>query len=117
MRETNHDSLKYKGAAREKVTIRVKASDETVHLVAYVLDGQLPAKPLHEGENIEFDLKSSSGAQTRLQIDMDFQPNGSYEVVVENVTGCPFDTEGNNECSNTFFGPFLQSPVFTFTVQ
>lgn len=117
MQETNHDNLRYRGKAGEHVTVRVTASDDTVHLVTYVLDGQLPAKVLPKGESIEFDLKNSSGAVTRLQINLDFAPSGSYDVVVENVAGCPFDVSGIDECPNPFFGSSLVNPVFTFTVQ
>jgi len=117
MRETNHDSRKFKGQAGEHVTVRVKADGDTKHLVAYVLDGQVPARVLPAGQAIEFNLKNGSGAQTPLQINLDFQPNGTYEIVVENVTGCPFDTAARRECRNTYFGPFLLSPIFTFTVE
>lgn len=104
MKEIRHNTLSYRGRPGEPVSIRVEAQGNTNHQVQYVLDGQLPAKPLPAGQKITFNLKNSSQAQTILQLNVDFTWEGSYKVVVENVIDCTKDTQNSDECVRTVEG-------------
>ena len=100
MRELDHIKHRYEGNPGELVTIDVIAHD-TTHLVNFVLDGG-PAQVLPEGTPLQFNLKNASGAFTRLQLSMDFNAEGSYEIVVSTVTNCP---TGPTSCTHTRNGP------------
>jgi hypothetical protein len=104
MREIRHNTLSYRGRAGEPVSIRVETQGDTNHMVHYVLDGSLPARVLPAGQKITFNLKNNSGAQTILQVDLDFTAEGSYKVIVENVIDCSRDTANVNECVRTVEG-------------
>jgi uncharacterized lipoprotein NlpE involved in copper resistance len=114
MRELNHNTLRYAGRPGEPVTIRVEAQD-TSHLVEYTLDGV--TQPLTKGTPITFRLKNTAGERTDLQIVLDFNGEGSYEVVIESVTGCPKDTAHRNRCVDTWDGPPLTGGTYAFFVE
>jgi len=100
MREINHDTLSYGGAPSEPVSIRVEATD-TNHSVTYVLDGVGPTV-LPEGEKLTFNLKNAVGGQTILQLNLEYNAEGTYKVTVENVSNCVKDSQHKNECSHTY---------------
>ena len=107
MTELDHADLTYAGVAAEQVTVTVEPHG-TVQLVEYTLDGV--TRPLNEGEEIRFTLvKKPDDEPTVLQLVLDFQPSGSYRVVVSSVTN-----EANDECVHTWFGPPLAIKNFRF---
>lgn len=112
MNETNHIKHRYKGAPGESVTINVTANG-TTHMVTYNLDDvshNLPA-----GTPIRFKLGNSSGDLTRLQIIMDYNSAGSYEIEVKNVVDC---TAGSpvGTCEHSREGPPLVIENYKFSV-
>jgi uncharacterized lipoprotein NlpE involved in copper resistance len=113
MKELNHNTQRYAGRPGEQVNIRVEAQG-TSHLVEYTLDGE--TRPLKKGTPITFRLGNTSGARTDLQIVLDFDGEGSYEVVIENVTGCSKDTAHQNRCADTWDGPPLTGGTYAFFV-
>src|SRR3712207_4324974 len=115
MREVDHDTLRYEGGAREQVTVRVTAQD-TVHLVTYKLDGA-GAKPLAEGQNLSFKLKTQSGARTDLQLRMDFTGNGRYDVLVSGVDDCQLPESPAGKCLQGCLGPDGSTLNFKFFVE
>ncbi len=115
MRELNHNTLSYAGNPKDGVTIRVERQ-ETNQIVSYTLNGGASQNVL-DGENIAFALSDTVGAEDTLQLNLDFTANGSYTVVVENVTGCIKDTGHKNECSHTRPGPVAVTMDFTFLVE
>lgn len=100
MREINHNTLSYGGQPGELVSIRVEAQG-TNHMVNYVLDGVGPST-LPPGQKLTFNLKNGVGAQTVLQLNLEYSADGTYTVAVENVSNCAIDTQHTNECVNTF---------------
>jgi len=100
MREINHNTLSYGGAPNEQVSIRVEA-EGTNHIVTYVLDGVGPTV-LPAGQKLTFNLKNAVGAQTILQLNLEYNADGTYKVVVENVSNCLKDEQHKNECSHTY---------------
>jgi hypothetical protein len=99
MKEINHDTLRYKGNPGEKATIRVTAQG-TKHMVNYTLDGG-DTQVLLEGQPIEFNLKNTSGQRTDLQLLLQFNAQGSYEIVVENVENCSKDVNHTGKCTRS----------------
>jgi hypothetical protein len=112
MNETNHDKNRYKGAPGEAVTINVTAHG-TAHMVTYNLNDVSHALPA--GTPITFNLGDSSGDLTRLQIIMDYNSVGSYEIVIKNVVDCK---EGSpvGTCKHTREGPPLVIENYKFSV-
>jgi hypothetical protein len=113
MNETDHDMLKYKGAAGEQITINVTAQG-TTHLVTFNLNDVSHALPA--GTPIRFKLGNSSGKVTRLQLIMDFNHEGSYEYEIENVVDCTGDSEQLGTCKHTREGPPMVIENFRFSV-
>lgn len=114
MKETNHIKRRYKGTPNEDVIINVTA-DGTSHLVTYNLD-DVPQPPLPAGTPITFPLGNSSGDLTRLQLIMDFNAEGSYEIEIENVDNCTADTDQAGTCTHTRPGPPLVIENYKFSV-
>lgn len=112
MREIDHNNLEYAGAPGEKVTIRITAHG-TTQMVNYTLDGGAP-KPLKSGDPIEFNLKNAAGQRTDLQLILDFNAQGSYEVVVENVSNCSKAVQHAGTCVHTWEGPPREIETFAF---
>jgi len=109
MTDLDHADLKYEGVAGEQVTVTVEQQG-TARTVEYTLEGQ--TRDLKQGESINFVLVKKPGDEPmRLQLVMDFDPAGSYRVVVGRVTN-----EANNECVHTWFGPPLAIKNFRFFV-
>lgn len=113
MRERDHDNLEYEGGPEEKAKITVTAQG-TTHLVEYTLNGV--TKKLKKGDPIEFDLKSAVGQQTDLQIVLDFNAQGTYDVDVENIPNCSEDDQHLGKCVNTVAGPPKEFLTFVFFV-
>ena len=113
MREINHELLQYKGAPGEPVTITVTPHD-TTSMVNFVLDGG-PPQALAAGSAIRFNLKNVSGAQTRLQLSMDFNHVGSYDIVVTDVVNCSVSPPPS--CRDNREGPPRVIENFTFFVE
>jgi|GEM_PF-6850303 len=101
MKDLNHPKHRYLGKPGEPVAVDVIAHD-TTHMVQFILDGA-PAQVLPEGQQIRFNLKNSSGAITTLQLIMDFNAVGAYDIVVSDVTDCPVTPPPN--CTHTRTGP------------
>jgi hypothetical protein len=101
MKDLNHAKHRYLGNPGEAVTVEVIAHD-TTHMVQFSLDGG-PAQVLPEGEAIRFNLKNSSGELTTLQITMDFNHMGAYDLVVSNVSDCSVTPPPR--CVHTRSGP------------
>jgi hypothetical protein len=109
MIELDHDDLRYSGQAGEQVTITV-VPEGTTQLVTYTLKGQ--TKPLLAGASINFALEKQAGDSPMvLQLNLDFDAEGTYRVGVTNVTN-----EDNNECVHTWGGPPLAIKTFRFFV-
>jgi hypothetical protein len=102
MNESNHTKHRYSGAPGEKVTINVTPQN-TTSLVTYTLDGVSGA--LAPGSPLTFELKDSSGDMTPLQLTMDFNALGSYQIVIENVVDCVKDSEHTGQCVHQRPGP------------
>jgi hypothetical protein len=113
MNETNHGLLRYKGAAGEQVTINVTPHD-TGHLVTYNLNDVSHVLPA--GTPIRFNLGDESGDVTRLQLIMDFNHEGNYEYVVENVVDCTALVITPTTCTHRRDGPPLVIENFKFSV-
>ena len=114
MRERDHNNLEYEGAPGEDVTVDVTA-DGTTHLVEFTLDGE--TSPLNEGQPIQFKLKNASGQMTDLQLVLDFDHQGTYDVVVENVEDCSRDIQHTGTCINRITGPPKEFLTFGFFVE
>lgn len=112
MHEVDHTKRQFSGAAGEAVTVNVNAKD-TTSLVMFTLDGVSSALP--PGAAIQFNLKNASGAMTPLQINMDFNALGSYEIVVSNVVDC-IKAPGTGTCKHTRQGPPLVTENYRFVV-
>jgi hypothetical protein len=113
MNELNHIKHRYKGAPGEPVTVNV-AAEGTTHLVTYNLDGVSHALPA--GTPIKFNLGTSSGDMTTLQLIMDYNAAGSYEIEIENVANCTADTEQAGTCKHDRPGPPLVIENYKFSV-
>lgn len=112
MHDLNHAKLRYQGQPGEAVTVDVIAHD-TNHMVQFSLDGN-PPQVLSEGESINFNLKSVSGAITTLKLILDFNAMGTYEMTVTNVSDCP--ETAPPECTHTRSGPDQAIENFRFGV-
>jgi len=100
MREINHNTLSYGGQPGETGNIRVEANG-TNHMVRYVLDGVGPTV-LPTGQKLTFKLKNAVGGKTVVHMDLDYSADGTYQVIVENVSNCLKDTGHKNECSHSY---------------
>jgi hypothetical protein len=114
MKETNHIKRRYQGTKNEQVTINVTA-DDTNHLVTYNLD-DVPQPPLPAGTPLTFDLRNSTGNITRLQLILDYNAAGSYEIEIENVDNCTADTDQAGTCKHTRPGPPQVIENYKFSV-
>ena len=103
MRELSHTKHRYEGAPGEQVTITFTPHDTTA-LVAFILDGA-PAQSLPPGTPLRFNLKNNPGDVTLLQLTMDFNGEGSYDIVVQNVVDCPTDPQHHLSCTHNRIGP------------
>lgn len=90
MNEVDHALHQYEGDPGELVTITVTAHN-TTHMVSRVIDGGAPVE-VPAGTPIRFNLKNTSGDETRLQLTLGFNSLGSYDIIVENVDDCPHST-------------------------
>lgn len=102
MRELSHNKHRYEGDPGEKVTITFTPHD-TTQLVNFVLDGA-PGQPVPAGTPITFNFKEESGAVSELQIEMEFNGEGSYDIKVSDVENCPEDPT-HTSCTHTRNGP------------
>ena len=100
MHEDNHVKHRYTGATGEHVTVNVTAHS-TTHMVNYTLDGETGDLPA--GTPLEFDL-GQSGETRRLQLTMDFNAEGSYDITITSVVDC---TAGSSPgtCEHSREGP------------
>ncbi len=112
MNETNHMKHRYQGAPGEPVTINVTANG-TTHMVTYNLDDVSHALPA--GTPITFNLGNSSGDLTRLQIIMDYNSVGSYEIDVRDVVDCTGGSPAGT-CKHTREGPPMVIENYKFSV-
>ena len=112
MNERDHIKRRYEGAPGEQVTINVTATG-TSHLVTYNLDDVPHTLP--EGSPIQFNLKNSSGELTRLQLIMDYNAVGSYEIEIEDVVDCTAGSPAGT-CKHTRPGPPLVIENYKFSV-
>lgn len=113
MRELDHDNLEYEGGPGEEARVRVTAQ-ATTPIVSYTLNGQ--SQPLSSSGLIQFNLKSSKGQRTDLQLILDFNAQGAYEVVVENVPNCSKDAGQVGHCVHKWKGPPRKIKTFAFFV-
>jgi len=102
MIELDHNKHRFEGDPGEEVTITL-TPDGTNQMVTFVIDGG-PAQPLPAGTSLRFNLKNEPGAITRLQLRMEFNGEGSYDITVENVENCPNDPT-HSSCTHTRNGP------------
>ena len=113
MNEVDHGLLVYEGGPGEQVTINVTPQD-TGHMVTYNLNNVSHVLPA--GTPLRFNLGDESGDVTRLQLIMDFNHEGSYEYVVQNVVDCTGLVITPNTCTHRRDGPPLVIENFTFSV-
>lgn len=113
MREVDHDNLEYEGAPGENVTITVTPQG-TNQLVQFTVNGI--TNQLLAGSDINFNL-GSNGQTTDLQILFDFNGQGHYDVVIENVSNCRKDLQHVGTCANRLLGPPRDSLLFAFTAK
>jgi hypothetical protein len=116
MKELSHPKHRYQGKPGEVVTMTVRATN-TNHMVHYVLDGILPAKVFPEHQPLRFNLKNQSGMVTPLQLSMDFNALGSYEITVEVSENCPKDALKVGKCTHTRQGPPMAIENYKFSVE
>ncbi len=102
MNELDHIKHRYQGAAGENVTITITPTG-TSSMVNFTLDGVPGALPA--GTPLRFKLKNNSGDMTPLQLDLDFNALGTYEIVVETVVDCVKDPGHTGQCKHTRQGP------------
>ena len=114
MRELDHNKHRFEGEAGEEVTITL-TPDGTDQLVDFVIDGA-PAQPLPGGTSLRFNLKNQSGAITRLQLTMEFNGEGSYDITVADVENCPNDPS-HSSCTHRRNGPPRVIENHTFIVR
>ena len=72
---------------------------------------------LPAGSDINFTLGNTSGQRTDLQIVMDFNHQGRYDVVIENVSNCSKDPQDTGTCTNRVNGPPKEFLLFAFFVE
>ncbi|HEX8459604.1 MAG TPA: hypothetical protein VF656_20085 [Pyrinomonadaceae bacterium] len=109
MKELDHDDLRYEGLAGEVVNVSI-TPEGTTQLVTYTLSGV--SSHLTPGSFIRFTLAKQPNDQAIiLQINFDFNGQGSYTVKVTSVTNEP-----NNECVQVVDGPPLAIKIFRFFV-
>lgn len=113
MRELDHDNLEYEGGPGEAVTVRVTAKG-TTPIVPYTLDGQSLA--LGSNGLIQFNLKTTSKQRTDLQLILDFNAPGTYEVTVLAVPNCSRDAQAVGSCLHKWKGPPRKTKTFAFFV-
>lgn len=114
MNETSHGLLRYTGAPGEEVVITVTPNG-TSHLVTFNLDDVSHALPA--GTPIRFKLGEESGDVTRLQLILDFNHEGDYEYVVENVVDCSGLVVTPDTCTHKREGPPQVIENFKFSVE
>src|SRR5438094_150402 len=102
MNELDHTKHRYQGAAGEGVTINITAVG-TSSMVNFTLDGVPGSLPA--GTPLQFNLKTNSGDTTTLQLDLDFNALGTYEIIGETVVDCVKDLGHTNKCKHTREGP------------
>ena len=90
MNEVDHSLHQYEGSPGELVTVTITAHN-TTHMVNCVIDGG-PPRDLPAGTPLQFNLKNTSGDETRVQFTLSFNSLGSYDIIVENVDDCPHST-------------------------
>jgi len=109
MIELDHDDLRYSGQAGEQVNVTV-VPQGTTQIGTFTLRGQ--TNPLPKDGTIQFALEKQAGGQPMiLQLNLDFNAQGTYRVGVKSVTNEP-----NNECVHTWNGPPLAIKTFSFFV-
>jgi hypothetical protein len=109
MVEIDHDDLRYSGQAGEQVRITVTPQG-TTPIATFTLLGV--THPLPAGGVISFPLQKQPNDQPMVvQLNLDFNGQGSYRVVVTVVTNEP-----DNECVHTWLGPPLAIKTFSFFV-
>ena len=102
MKELDHNQHRYEGEKGEQVTVTLTPHDTTA-LVDFVLDGA-PAQALPPGTPLRFTLGNQSGDIRRLQLTMDFDAEGSYDITVATVDDCSKDPT-HTSCTHTRNGP------------
>ncbi len=113
MRELDHDNLEYEGGPGEAVTVKVVAKG-TTPIVAFTLDGV--SQPLAADGLIQFNLKNTSNQRTDLQLILDFNAPGTYEVTVLGVPNCSRDAQAVGSCLHKWKGPPRKIKTFAFFV-
>ena len=109
MLEIDHDDLRYSGQVGEQVRITV-SPQETSPIATFTLKGT--TNPLPSDGVISFPLESQPNDQPMvLQLNLDFNSQGSYRVGVRVVTN-----ENDDECVHTWLGPPLAIKTFSFFV-
>jgi hypothetical protein len=109
MLEIDHDDLRYSGQAGEQARITI-APNGTTAIGTYTLKGD--TQPLPAGGSINFPLeKQPNDMPMVLQLNLDFNAQGSYRVGLREVVNEP-----NNECVHTWSGPPIISKIFSFFV-
>ena len=109
MVELDHDDLRYSGQAGEQVRVTVLPQG-TNAIGTFTLNGI--TSPLPATGVISFPLESQPNDQPMvLQLNLDFNAQGSYRVGVRVVTN-----EDNGECVHTWLGPPLAIKTFSFFV-
>ena len=114
MRELDHNNLEYQGGPGESARVRV-APNGTTAIVPYTLDGQSLSLGVGGGV-IQFNLKNSTGQRTDLQLILDYNAPGNYEVIVEGVANCSRDAAAIGSCLHRWKGPPRKIKTFAFFV-
>ena len=110
MVEIDHDDLRYSGIAGEEVRITVSPQG-TNAIATFTLKGTTHGLP--PSGLISFPLQTQPNDQPMvLQLNLDFNAQASYRVVVGVVTN-----ESDNECVHTWFGPPPAIKTFSFFVE
>jgi hypothetical protein len=113
MNEIDHIKHRYKGTPNEPVTITITPTG-TTSMVNFTLDGVSGALPA--GTPLRFNLKNNSGDMTPLQLDLDFNALGTYEIVVATVVDCVKDPGHTGSCTHSRQGPPRVIENFKFFV-
>ena len=109
MEEIDHDDLRYIGKTGEQVGISVSPQG-TNAIGTFTFKGI--SNPLPPHGLITFPLQRQPNDEPMvLQLNLDFNAEGSYRVGVRVVTN-----ENDNECVHTWFGPPLSIKTFSFFV-
>jgi hypothetical protein len=114
MKELDHDNLEYEGGPGETARVRVTPHGTTA-IVPYTVDGTSLGLGVGGGV-IEFNLKNSSGQRTDLQLILDFNALGNYDVTVEGVANCSRDAAAVGGCLHKWKGPPRKIKTFAFFV-